>query len=116
MTVPTIETPTTHPRVKTMLLTRARAENSTTMIATIAIGLIATTTANGRTSLIALPISYLPYSPLVGGGGRNRTHRTGSPVPLVLKTRGATRPRSSPAQVYQRRYHRRSARRPGDLP
>src|SRR5215471_17820173 len=88
MAVPTIETPTTHPRVKTMLLTRARAENSTTMIATIAIGLIATTTANGRTSLIALPISYLPYSPLVGGGGRNRTHRTGFARPTRFEDEG----------------------------
>jgi hypothetical protein len=40
----------------------------------------------------------------------------GSPVPLVLKTRGATRPRSPPAPVYQSGYHRGSARRPGDLP
>ena len=104
MTVLTIATPTTHPRRKTGPFTRARAENSTRITAMIPAGLIATPIANGRTSLIALPMSQL----LSNGhrsaevAGIEPTGR-GSPVPLVLKTRGATRPRSPPASVYQSR-------------
>ena len=58
MTVLKIATPTTHPRRKTGPFTRARAENSTRITAMTPAGLIATPIANGRTSLIALPMSH----------------------------------------------------------
>src|SRR6266496_3831300 len=90
-------TQTIQPSANTGPFTRARVENRTRITAMIGTGLIATPIANGRTSLIALPMVVL--APFVPGSaevaGIEPTGR-GSPVPLVLKTRGATRPRSPP--------------------
>src|SRR5512132_1269664 len=89
MTVLTRATPTTHPAVKTSPLTRALAENRTRITAMMDTGLIATPIANGRTSLIALPMSQTPLErPTIGGGGRNRTHRTGIARPTRFEDEG----------------------------
>jgi hypothetical protein len=55
----------------------------------IGTGLMATPIANGRTSLMALPISACSsHDRLIGGGGRNRTHRTGIARPTRFEDEG----------------------------
>src|SRR5437763_8032154 len=105
MTVATRATPASHPAVKTNPLTRALAESRTRITAMMDNGLVATPIANGMTSLIALPMVFLLSMTCLSAevAGIEPTGR-GSPVPLVLKTRGATRPRSPPpANVARRR-------------
>src|SRR4030088_603483 len=82
-------TPTIQPSANSGPLTRARAEKRTRITAMIGTGLIATPIANGRTSLMALPISACPsHDRLIGGGGRNRTHRTGITRPTRFEDEG----------------------------
>ena len=67
--IATIVRPSIQPSVKAGPLERALAEKSIRMTAMIGIGLIATPTAAGRMSAIALPIARISLVPLCRPGG-----------------------------------------------